>query len=83
MEDDAHPHRAYLVEVFLEEEGTFQMEWPAKSFDLNPIEHVWNAPGRTNVPHQYVPNTHQTLKSVLIEEWLLPQDEINNLLCSM
>ncbi|GFV17558.1 transposable element Tcb2 transposase [Trichonephila clavipes] len=67
MEDKASPHTAYLVEGFLEEEGTCRMEWTAKPPDLNPIEHVWNAFGRATAQRQYPPNTFQTLKSALTE----------------
>ncbi|GFW34482.1 transposable element Tcb2 transposase [Trichonephila clavipes] len=40
MDDNCRPHRANLVEDFLFEEGIVQMEWPAFSPDMNPIEHV-------------------------------------------
>ncbi|GFV49480.1 transposable element Tcb2 transposase [Trichonephila clavipes] len=46
MDDNCRPHRANLVEDFLFEEGIVQMEWPAYSLDMNPIEHVWDALGR-------------------------------------
>nr|KAG5698565.1 hypothetical protein BaRGS_027076 [Batillaria attramentaria] len=42
MDDNARPHRARIVDQYLEEES---ME-PARSPDLNPIGHVWDMIGR-------------------------------------
>ncbi|GFW77723.1 transposable element Tcb1 transposase [Trichonephila clavipes] len=84
VDDNARSQRANLLENFLEEEGICRREWTVKSPDLNPIEHVWEALGRAISRRQYPPNTHQTLNSVLVEEWgLLTQEEINILICSM
>ncbi|GFV15204.1 transposable element Tcb2 transposase [Trichonephila clavipes] len=40
MDDNARPHRARIVEEDLEDHGLERMEWPARSPDLNPIEHL-------------------------------------------
>ncbi|GFV06843.1 transposable element Tcb2 transposase [Trichonephila clavipes] len=41
MDDNARPHRARIVEEYLENHGLERMEWPARSPDLNPTEHLW------------------------------------------
>ncbi|UYV84070.1 hypothetical protein LAZ67_X001061, partial [Cordylochernes scorpioides] len=46
MDDNARPHRARLVNEYLQSENIRRMDWRARSPDLNPIEHVWDALGR-------------------------------------
>ncbi|GFY26947.1 transposable element Tcb2 transposase [Trichonephila clavipes] len=69
MKDNCRPHHANLVEDFLFEEGIVQMELPACSPDMNPIEHVWDALGRRVACRQPPPQTLQELESALLEEW--------------
>ncbi|GFU79848.1 transposable element Tcb1 transposase [Trichonephila clavipes] len=46
MNDNAHPHRANIVDECLQSEDVTRMDWSAYSPDLNPIEHVWDMLGR-------------------------------------
>ncbi|GFS96263.1 transposable element Tcb2 transposase [Trichonephila clavipes] len=84
MDDNCRPHRANLEEDFLFEEGIVQMEWPACSPGMNPIEHVWDAVGRRVAGRQPSPQTIQELERALLEEWdRIPQLVINSLIDSM
>jgi hypothetical protein len=38
--DNARPHRARIVQHFLQQEAVQTIPWPAMSPDMNPIEHV-------------------------------------------
>jgi transposase len=46
MDDNARPHRARIVQHFLQQEAVQTIPWPAMSPDMNPIEHVWDFIGR-------------------------------------
>ncbi|UYV64060.1 hypothetical protein LAZ67_2006425 [Cordylochernes scorpioides] len=84
MDDNARPHRAGVVDTFLQNHAIARMNWPARSPDLNPIEHVWDNLGRRISSLQPPPrNTHE-LETALTQEWaLIPQELINSLFLSM
>ncbi|GFX34025.1 transposable element Tc1 transposase [Trichonephila clavipes] len=69
MDDNARPHRAVLIDGFLDSEDIRHMDWPSRSPDLNPIEHVWDALGRVIETHNPPPRTIQEMKTVLLNEW--------------
>ncbi|GBM60678.1 Transposable element Tcb2 transposase [Araneus ventricosus] len=84
MDVKARPHKALLVDEFLESEDIRRMDWPARSPDLNPIEHVWDALGRAIATRNPPPRTIQEMKTALLNEWdQLPQEMINCLISSM
>ncbi|GFY36318.1 mariner Mos1 transposase [Trichonephila clavipes] len=84
MDDNARPHRTLAVEELLESEDITQMDWPAYSPDLNPIEYARDALGRRIAARLHHPENTQQLKQMLIEEWvLLPQEMLHQLVLSM
>ncbi|GBM80792.1 hypothetical protein AVEN_225039-1 [Araneus ventricosus] len=84
MDANARPHRARLVRSYLESETIPQMAWPARSPDLNRIEHVWDMLGRRIAIRSVPPGTLHELQQALLQEWaLLPQQAINDTIASM
>ena len=84
QDDNARPHRARIVQQFLQQNNVDHLDWPARSPDLSPIEHVWDILGqrvRQRVPR---PRTLQALGAALQEEWRrIPQLQIARLIRSM
>ena len=42
MDDNSRPHRAHVVNFFLQDDDIARLEWPACSPDINPIGHAWD-----------------------------------------
>ncbi|GFW13151.1 15-hydroxyprostaglandin dehydrogenase [Trichonephila clavipes] len=60
------------------------MDWPARSPDLNPIQHVWDFLGRRLAARTLPPITIRELRLALQDEWAaMPQQLIDTLILSM
>ena len=68
-DDYARPHRARVVEDFLQQETIVRMDWSACSPDLNPNEHVWNMLQLAILRRPVQPRTLVELGNALTEEW--------------
>ena len=68
QDDNARPHRARVVNDFLRQQQVTRLDWPARSPDLNPIEHLWDALGRRVRDHQPPPNTLNELFNILDQD---------------
>ncbi|GFS61738.1 transposable element Tcb2 transposase [Trichonephila clavipes] len=84
MDDNAPYHRTVAAEQLLESEDIQRMDWPTRSPDLNPIEHVWDFLGRCLAARTLPPVTIQELRLALQDEWVaMPQQLIDTLILSM
>ena len=68
MDDNARPHRARVVEDYLQQETIVRVDWSSRSPDLNPIEHVWNMLLVAILRHPVQPRTLVELGNALTEE---------------
>ena len=69
QQDNARAHTARITMDFLNTNGVNIMEFPARSPDLNPIEHVWDELGRRLKGRQRQPRSVPELAQALQEEW--------------
>ncbi|KAI3356298.1 hypothetical protein L3Q82_017193 [Scortum barcoo] len=84
MQDNARPHVAGVCQQLLQDEGIDAMDWPARSPDLNPIEHIWDIMSRSIHQRHVAPQTVQELADALVQVWEeIPQETIRHLIRSM
>ncbi|GFU02990.1 uncharacterized protein TNCV_1260551 [Trichonephila clavipes] len=84
MDDNAQCHRTVAAEMLLESEDIERMDWPARSPDLNPIEHVWDFLDRRLAARTLPPVTIREFRLALQDEWAaMPQQLIDTLILSM
>ncbi|KAH0817872.1 hypothetical protein GEV33_004919 [Tenebrio molitor] len=69
MHDNARPHIAQIVNEYLDPVEIHHMIWPARSPDLNPIEHVWDMVGRRVKVRTPAPANLRDLSAAVIQEW--------------
>lgn len=84
MHDNARPHTARIVNDYLDNSNIEILNWPARSPDLNPIEHLWDNIGRQLRNRQPPPASLYDVQQIITEIWNeLNQDVIRNLISSM
>ncbi|GBM82953.1 hypothetical protein AVEN_68103-1 [Araneus ventricosus] len=83
QDDNARPNRTRIVDDYLQQETIQRMEWPARSPNLNPMEHVWDALGTRIAALNSPPQTLATLATVLQEQWLSLPELIDRIIDSI
>jgi len=84
MDDNARPHGARITNQYLDAATIVRMDWPARSPDMNPIEHVWDMLQTAISARPVQPTTIAQLRLALLDEWAqLPQHKIRGLISSM
>ena len=84
MDDNAKPHRARIVQHFLQQEAVQTIPWPAMSPDMNPIEHVWDFIGRKINQRNPKCQNIDELRTAILQEWQqFPQERLRRLVRSM
>lgn len=84
QQDNARPHTARLTTHYLQANNVNVMEWPSKSPDLSPIEHVWDLLDRRVRQRPVQPQTLRQLQMALVQEWNnIPMNVIRRYLRSM
>ena len=84
QQDKATSHTAHSVRDFLQDRNVSVLPWPAKSLDLNPIEHVWDLLDRRVRARAILPRNIWELTGALVDEWgNISQQELANMVQSM
>ena len=83
QQNNARPHTARHTQDVLRQNNIDVLEWPARSPDLSPIEHVWDILGR-RVRERHNVNNVADLSRALQQEWnQITIHELQNLIRSM
>ena len=83
-DDNARPHRTWIVDNCLQLNGVQRLEWSPISPDLSCIEHLWDILGRTVKKHINQHTRLADLQKLLLQGWAaIPQRQIQRLVHSM
>ena len=78
--DCAPVHKARTIKTWLDEFGVEELDWPAQSPDLNPIEHLWDELERRLRARPSRPTSVPDLINALQNEWApIPTETLQNL----
>ena len=84
QQDNVTAHTARITRAFLNQSNINVLDWPSKSPDLSPIEHVWDELGRRVRNRRPQPKTRQELSVALATEWdNIPRNIIRKFTSSM
>uniref|UniRef100_A0A672YKD4 Tc1-like transposase DDE domain-containing protein n=1 Tax=Sphaeramia orbicularis TaxID=375764 RepID=A0A672YKD4_9TELE len=82
--DCAPVHKARSIKTWMTESGVDELDWPAQSPDLNPIEHLWDELERRLRARPSHPTSVCDLTNVFLEEWSkIPMNTLLNLVDSL
>ena len=82
--DNAPAHRARVVTTYIEGQDMNVLRQPARSSDLNPIDHLWDQLDRAIRQRDSQPSTLRELGQALLEEWnRIPAERLGQLVDSM
>ena len=83
QDDNAPCHRAKLVKRWMQSHRVVQMNWPAQSPDLNPIENLWHRINEIIAKNK--PSNKRELIENIIQAWyhIVTREELRNLVQSM
>jgi transposase len=80
QQDNARPHTAHVTMEYLDQNNINELQWPSKSPDLNPIEHLDKRVRQRQPPPQALDQLCQMLQ----QEWrTIPRNNVRNLIESM
>ena len=84
VDDNAPPHRANVVQQYIEREDITRLDWPPYSPDMNPIEHMWDQMGHRLEEVDPQPQTLRELGVLLADLWQqIPIQRCQTLIDSM
>jgi len=82
--DNDRKHISRRTQAYLRSKGIEVLSWPARSPDLNPIEHIWNYLKVQIGQREKRPTSIHQLWEIVLEEWeRVPLDYIQKLYQSM
>ncbi|KAL0151286.1 hypothetical protein M9458_053477, partial [Cirrhinus mrigala] len=82
--DCAPVHKARSIKTWMTESGVDELDWPAQSPDLNPIEHLWDELERRLRARPSRPTSVCDLTNALLKEWSkIPIKTLLNLVDSL
>ena len=67
--DNAPVNKAGSIQKWFVEIGVEELDWPAQSPDLNPIEHLWDELERRLRARPHRPTSVPDLTNALVAEW--------------